>query len=49
MSETRIVSPIPSASSDPIPIELLMRASSPSPASVTPRCKRVIPIGAEFV
>jgi len=34
VSETRIVSPIPSASSEPIPIALLIRASSPSPALV---------------
>ena len=37
VSETRIVSPIPSCRSEPIPIALLIRASSPSPASVTPR------------
>src|SRR5438874_874603 len=37
VNETRMVSPIPSAKSEPIPIALLIRASSPSPASVTPR------------
>ena len=37
VSETRIVSPSPSSSSEPMPIALLMRPSSPSPASVTPR------------
>ena len=36
-SETRMVSPIPSVSSVPIPTADLMRPSSPSPASVTPR------------
>jgi hypothetical protein len=36
VSETRIVSPMPSSSSAPMPIALLMRPSSPSPASVTP-------------
>ena len=37
VSETRIVSPIPSAKSAPIPTALLMRPSIPFPASVTPR------------
>ena len=37
VSETRTVSPMPSASSEPMPMALLMRPSSPSPASVTPR------------
>ena len=37
VSETRIVSPSPSQSSEPMPMALLMRPSSPSPASVTPR------------
>ena len=34
-----IVSPIPSARSVPIPTADFIRPSSPSPASVTPRCK----------
>ena len=34
-----MVSPMPSANKAPIPTALLMRPSSPSPASVTPRCK----------
>ena len=38
VSETRTVSPKPSARSEPMPMADLMRASSPSPASVTPRC-----------
>mmetsp|Transcript_14679 Transcript_14679/g.35001 ORF Transcript_14679/g.35001 Transcript_14679/m.35001 type:complete len:204 (-) Transcript_14679:1493-2104(-) len=38
VSETLIVSPMPSCSSAPMPMALLMRPSSPSPASVTPRC-----------
>ncbi|OGX40674.1 MAG: hypothetical protein A3C53_00160 [Omnitrophica WOR_2 bacterium RIFCSPHIGHO2_02_FULL_68_15] len=33
------MSPTPSASRTPIPIADLMRASSPPPASVTPRCR----------
>ena len=37
VNETRMVSPIPSRKSEPIPMALLIRASSPSPASVTPR------------
>ena len=37
VSETRIVSPSPSHRSEPMPIALLIRPSSPSPASVTPR------------
>ncbi len=37
VSETRIVSPMPSDSSVPIPTALFIRPSSPSPASVTPR------------
>ena len=37
VSETRIVSPSPSQSSEPIPMALLIRPSSPSPASVTPK------------
>ena len=36
-SETRMVSPMPSVSRAPMPTALLMRPSSPSPASVTPR------------
>mmetsp|Transcript_105233 Transcript_105233/g.297816 ORF Transcript_105233/g.297816 Transcript_105233/m.297816 type:complete len:357 (-) Transcript_105233:26-1096(-) len=36
--DTRIVSPIPSSSSAPIPTADLMRPSGPPPASVTPRC-----------
>lgn len=39
VKETRIVSPRPSMSSAPMPIALFIRPSSPSPASVTPRCK----------
>ena len=35
--DTRIVSPRPSSKREPIPIALLIRPSSPSPASVTPR------------
>mmetsp|Transcript_6634 Transcript_6634/g.20059 ORF Transcript_6634/g.20059 Transcript_6634/m.20059 type:complete len:377 (+) Transcript_6634:335-1465(+) len=35
---TRIVSPRPSMSSEPMPMADFMRPSSPSPASVTPRC-----------
>ena len=35
---TRTVSPIPSASKAPIPTALLILPSSPSPASVTPKC-----------
>jgi hypothetical protein len=38
VSETRIVSPSPSLSSPPMPMADFMRPSSPSPASVTPRC-----------
>ena len=38
-SETRMVSPMPSVSSAPMPTADLMRPSSPSPASVTPRCR----------
>ena len=37
-SDTRMVSPMPSVSRAPIPTALLMRPSSPSPASVTPKC-----------
>ena len=37
-SDTRMVSPMPSVSNAPIPKALLIRPSSPSPASVTPRC-----------
>ena len=37
VSETRIVSPIPSSSRAPMPMADLIRPSSPSPASVTPR------------
>ena len=37
VSETRMVSPRPSHSSEPMPMAILMRPSSPSPASVTPR------------
>ena len=37
VSETRMVSPRPSHSSEPMPMADLMRPSSPSPASVTPR------------
>ena len=39
VSETRIVSPSPSSRSEPIPMALLMRPSSASPASVTPTWK----------
>ena len=39
LSDTRMVSPMPSVSKAPMPTALLMRPSSPSPASVTPRCK----------
>ena len=35
--DTRMVSPKPSRRREPIPIALLIRASSPSPASVTPK------------
>ena len=38
-NDTRIVSPMPSVSKAPIPRADLIRPSSPSPASVTPRCK----------
>ena len=38
LNETLIVSPIPSASNAPIPTALFILPSSPSPASVTPRC-----------
>mmetsp|Transcript_15939 Transcript_15939/g.64275 ORF Transcript_15939/g.64275 Transcript_15939/m.64275 type:complete len:390 (+) Transcript_15939:646-1815(+) len=38
VNETRIVSPRPSANRAPIPMADFMRPSSPSPASVTPRC-----------
>ena len=38
VSETRSVSPSPSISSDPMPIADFILPSSPSPASVTPRC-----------
>mmetsp|Transcript_13250 Transcript_13250/g.28004 ORF Transcript_13250/g.28004 Transcript_13250/m.28004 type:complete len:255 (-) Transcript_13250:676-1440(-) len=38
VSDTRIVSPNPSSRSAPMPMALFMRPSSPSPASVTPRC-----------
>ena len=45
VSETRIVSPRPSSSSEPMPTALLIRPSSPLPASVTPRWSgNVIPI-----
>ena len=37
LSDTRMVSPMPSVSSAPMPTALFMRPSSPSPASVTPR------------
>eukprot|EP00967_Tisochrysis_lutea_P141325 scaffold259544_cov26-Tisochrysis_lutea.AAC.3 len=37
VSETRMVSPRPSAKSAPMPMADFMRPSSPSPASVTPR------------
>ena len=37
LRDTRMVSPIPSASKAPIPTALFIRPSSPSPASVTPR------------
>ena len=37
VSETRIVSPIPSASSAPIPTALLIEPENGVPASVTPR------------
>ena len=36
--ETRSVSPMPSASRDPIPTELLIAPANSVPASVTPRC-----------
>ena len=36
--ETLIVSPIPSASSEPIPTADFILPSSASPASVTPKC-----------
>ena len=36
-ARTRMVSPMPSARSAPMPMALLIRPSSPSPASVTPR------------
>jgi len=39
VNETRMVSPSPSSSKAPMPTALLMRPSSPSPASVTPRWK----------
>ena len=39
VKETRMVSPRPSSKSAPIPTADLMRPSSPSPASVTPKCK----------
>mmetsp|Transcript_12578 Transcript_12578/g.25129 ORF Transcript_12578/g.25129 Transcript_12578/m.25129 type:complete len:381 (+) Transcript_12578:303-1445(+) len=39
VSETRTVSPSPSASSVPMPMADFIRPSSPSPASVTPRCR----------
>ena len=38
VSETRIVSPIPSTSSAPIPTALLIEPENGVPASVTPRC-----------
>ena len=37
-SETRIVSPMPSASSEPMPMADLTAPVSSVPASVTPRC-----------
>ena len=37
VSETRTVSPIPSASSEPIPTALLIEPANGVPASVTPR------------
>lgn len=37
VSETLMVSPMPSERRDPMPMADLMRPSSPSPASVTPR------------
>mmetsp|Transcript_6091 Transcript_6091/g.18043 ORF Transcript_6091/g.18043 Transcript_6091/m.18043 type:complete len:254 (-) Transcript_6091:672-1433(-) len=39
VSDTRMVSPMPSSSSAPMPTADLMRPSAPPPASVTPRCK----------
>ena len=38
-SDTLMVSPSPSVSRAPMPTALLTRPSSPSPASVTPRCR----------
>ena len=38
LSDTRMVSPMPSVSRAPMPTADLMRPSSPSPASVTPKC-----------
>ena len=38
VSETRIVSPIPSTSSAPMPTALLIEPENGVPASVTPRC-----------
>ncbi len=38
-SDTRMVSPSPSVSSAPMPTALRTLPSSPSPASVTPRCR----------
>jgi len=37
VSDTRMVSPMPSSSRAPMPVAPLARPSSPSPASVTPR------------
>src|SRR5919106_1491128 len=45
VSETRIVSPNPSHSKEPMPMALLIRPSSPSPASVTPKWMVVVLAG----
>ncbi|MNR54734.1 hypothetical protein D3C85_1749690 [compost metagenome] len=39
VKDTRTVSPNPSSNNVPIPTADLTRPSSPSPASVTPKCK----------